>query len=423
MAPERPRLRPVEAFPIEHEGRRFLALRDPSGLAERTLLVAAEAAGLLVRLDGRHTLDDLVSAHFRDTGVLLARHEVERFVEMLDREHFLDSPAAARRRALLTEAYRAAPHRPAAHAGISYPADPEHLASHLAALERATHADVAAPDGGGQLLAIVAPHIDLRVGAATYVPAYRALAAAGGADVAVVLGVGHMGIPGLFAAGTLDFATPLGVARTDRAFVAELQAAFGDDLTAEELVFRTDHTVEFQVLFLQHVLGDAVRIVPLLASFGFEEARGDAAGRIDRFVAALRDTIARRRDEGARVVVVVSADLAHVGPRYGDPAPFDEEQLRGVEEADRAVLETVAAGDAAALLDRIAADRDRFRICGFSPLYTALGAIGARGGRLLAYGRGPTDGAGSICSYASLALYDRAAGAPGLPITDGGETR
>ncbi|HEY8367908.1 MAG TPA: MEMO1 family protein, partial [Thermodesulfobacteriota bacterium] len=202
MAPERPRLRPVEAFPIEHEGRRFLALRDPSGLAERTLLVAAEAAGLLVRLDGRHTLDDLVSAHFRDTGVLLARHEVERFVEMLDREHFLDSPAAARRRALLTEAYRAAPHRPAAHAGISYPADPEHLASHLAALERATHADVAAPDGGGELIAIVAPHIDLRVGAATYVPAYRALAAAGGADVAVVLGVGHMGIPGLFAAGT-----------------------------------------------------------------------------------------------------------------------------------------------------------------------------------------------------------------------------
>ncbi|HEY8368564.1 MAG TPA: AmmeMemoRadiSam system protein B, partial [Thermodesulfobacteriota bacterium] len=223
--------------------------------------------------------------------------------------------------------------------------------------------------------------------------------------------------------GTLDFATPLGVARTDRAFVAELSAAFGDDLTAEELVFRTDHTVEFQVLFLQHVLGDAVRVVPLLASFGFEEARGDAAGRIGRFVAALRDTIARRRDAGARVVVVVSADLAHVGPRYGDPAPFDEEQLRGVEEADRALLETVAAGDAAALLDRIAADRDRFRICGFSPLYTALGAIGARGGRLLAYGRGPTDGAGSICSYASLALYDRAAGAPGLPITDGGDTR
>ncbi len=405
MAPDRPRLRTVEALAVEYGGRRLLALHDPAGLAERILTVTADAAGLLGWLDGRHTLDDVVGAHFRATGVRLSRHEVERLVETLDREHFLDSPALARRRAALTDAYRAAAHRPAAHAGISYPARPEQLLARLAALEAEAVDGQAPAPRDAELLAIVAPHIDLRVGGATYVPAYRALAAAGGADLAVVIGVGHMGIAGLFAAGTLDFATPLGVARTDREFVAELSAAFGDDLTAEELVLRTDHTVEFQVLFLQRLLGDAVRVVPLLASFGHEEARGDAAGRVGRFAAALAETVARRRAAGARVVLVVSADLAHVGPRYGDPASFDDEQLGLVEEADRALLATVAAGDAAALLDRLSADGDRFRVCGFSPLYTALSAAGARRGRLLAYGRGPTDGAGSICTYASLALY------------------
>ncbi len=408
MSPDRPRLRAVEAFPLEHGGRRLVVLRDPSGIAERILSVSAEVAPILAFCDGRRTLDDLVAAHFRATGVLLARHEVERLLDSLDREHFLESEAFARRRAAVTEAYRAAPHRPPAHAGVSYPADPARLTARLAALDAQAQAqwgERPAAATGSELAAVVAPHIDLRVGGAAYVPAYRTLAAAGGADLAVVLGVGHSGIPGLFAAASLDFATPLGVARTDRAFVGELSAAFGEDLTVEELAHRTDHTVEFQVVFLQRTLGERCRIVPLLSSFGYEEAQGKSAGRIARFAAVLAETIARRRAAGERVVLVVSADLAHVGPRYGDPAPFEERALAAAEAADRALLETVVAGDPAAFLARISADRDRFRICGFSPLYTALRAAGARQGRLLAYGRGPTDGAGSICSYASLALY------------------
>lgn len=405
MAPERPHLRSVEAFPLEHGGRRLVALRDPAGIAERVVSVPVEAVSLLALCDGQHTLEDLVAAHLGETGILLARHEVEHLLETLDREHFLDSPAFARRRAAAVEAYRAAPHRAAAHAGISYPADPARLAARLAALEAEAGDGAVEGPPGADLVALVAPHIDLRVGGATYVPAYRALAAAGGADLAVVVGVGHGGIPGLFAATMLDFATPLGVMRTDRTFVSELSAAFGEDLTAEELVHRSDHTVEFQVVFLQRVLGGSCRIVPLLASFGYEAAEGAAAGRIARFAAALAETVDRRRARGERLVLVASADLAHVGPRYGDPEPFDRPALDEVERADRGLLEAVAAGDAGAFLGRVAADGDRYRVCGFSPIYTALRTVPARQGRLLAYGRGPTDGDGSICSYASLALY------------------
>ncbi len=112
-----------------------------------------------------------------------------------------------------------------------------------------------------------------------------------------------------------------------------------------------------------------------------------------------------RRARGERVVVVVSADLAHVGPRYGDPAPFDRLALLAVERADREMLGAVAAADAAGFLARVAADESARRICGFAPLYTALLAAGARRGRLLAYAQGASDGAGSVVSYASLALY------------------
>jgi AmmeMemoRadiSam system protein B len=403
----RPRLRPVEAFPIDLGGRRLIALRDPVGIAERIVTVSAELAVVLSRCDGSQTLDDLLAAHVRETGLLLARADLERVVGVLDREGFLESPAFAARKAALAAAYRATPHRPPAHAGVSYPEGRAALASRLAALER--EADRLYPDGSADPrapVAIVAPHIDLRVGGAAYVPAYRALRAAGGADLAVVLGVGHSGVPGLFAASGLDFATPLGVAPTDRAFVADLSEAFGADLTEEEFVHRGDHTIEFQVLYLQRFLGPACRVVAVLCGFGYGDALGDGdAAGVERFAAALAGAVARRRAGGERVVLIASADLAHVGPRYGDEAPLDPAALAEVERADREALDAVATGNARAFLARIAAARDRYRVCGFAPIYTTLLAAGARRGRLLAYGMGPTDGAGSLCSYASLALY------------------
>jgi len=34
-----PRLRPLEAFPVQHEGRRVLALRDPAGYTDAIVLL------------------------------------------------------------------------------------------------------------------------------------------------------------------------------------------------------------------------------------------------------------------------------------------------------------------------------------------------------------------------------------------------
>lgn len=39
MIDEAPRLRPIEAFPVEHEGQRLLALRDPAGYTPSILLL------------------------------------------------------------------------------------------------------------------------------------------------------------------------------------------------------------------------------------------------------------------------------------------------------------------------------------------------------------------------------------------------
>ena len=104
--------------------------------------------------------------------------------------------------------------------------------------------------------------------------------------------------------------------------------------------------------------------------------RSRAAGG-PRTIRACRDSSTRSprrsRRSGRRVAFVAGADLAHVGPRFGDPEPISADELQRVEREDRAMLGAVEAGDARGLLRRASPrDGDRRRICGLSPIYALL---------------------------------------------------
>ena len=64
------------------------------------------------------------------------------------------------------------------------------------------------------------------------------------------------------------------------------------------------------------------------------------------------------------------------------------------------MLEAVEAGDADAFFDSVRRDGDRRRICGLSPIYTLLRALGGARGTLRTYGQWP-DPEG-VVSFASL---------------------
>ena len=69
----------------------------------------------------------------------------------------------------------------------------------------------------------------------------------------------------MFTAATVDFQTPLGIAETDREFVNELGVELGFDPAAEELLHISEHVIEFQVIFLQHLFQGkhSFKIVPV----------------------------------------------------------------------------------------------------------------------------------------------------------------
>jgi AmmeMemoRadiSam system protein B len=289
-------------------------------------------------------------------------------------------------RALST--FRALPARPTACAGTVYPRDPAHLRRALDAwLDGARAAHVAPPR------LVVSPHIDYPRGAAGYARAAAALAAAA-ADVFVVFGTAHASPPHLFTLTRLDYATPLGSVPTDRAVVDALAGELGDDeLFADELCHVDEHSVELQLVLMKHVVRRPFTAVPVLCSTTAHLRDPERA--TSPFFQALSRALA-----GRRVCFVAGADLAHLGPRYGDQRPPSAAELAAFEAADRRTLAFVAAGDADGFHRDAVRNDARRRLCGIAPIYAALRAARAPAA-LLHYGQW-TDGVDSV-SFAAAA--------------------
>ena len=87
---DRPRLRPIEAFPVNHEGKTLVYLKDPLNLAA-PLGISPAGYFILAHLDGHHALIDIQEAYSKQFGDLLMSDELNGFVEMLDRNYYLAS--------------------------------------------------------------------------------------------------------------------------------------------------------------------------------------------------------------------------------------------------------------------------------------------------------------------------------------------
>ncbi len=392
MSALRPKLRHVEAFPIDHEGHRLIGLRDPSGYTASVLFVPVQLREIVARFDGHHSIDDIQAALLSRLGQIVPREQIESIATTLDEHGFLDSPAFADRRQTIEDGFRTAPSRPASHAGGSYPVDADELRTRLDGFfvpPAGPGAMASPPAGAPPVVGVIAPHIDFHRGGPAYAWAYRDAGERADADVFVIFGTYHGGMADPFALTRKDYDTPLGPALVDQDFVDALVRRAPLDCFASELAHRNEHSIEFQAVWLRYLFGQRreVAIVPILTSFAHEAmARGsgpEADPRVAKFLDALVDTADAR---GLRVAWIAGADLAHVGPRFGDPAPLDEAAMAAIEREDRAMLRTVEAGDARAFFESVAADRDRRRICGLSPIYSLLRVLRGRRGELRHYG-------------------------------------
>ncbi|WP_406696855.1 AmmeMemoRadiSam system protein B [Singulisphaera sp. Ch08] len=405
---DRPKLRPLSARRFEHQGQTYAAIADPLGVFLEPVLIPLDGYQWVVRhFDGETPLSEIQARVLRETGQLITTAQLEELVDQLDRALVLDGPTFA----AYHESYQREQVRPAALAGRSYAGTERALRSQLA--RYFAHAD-----GSGlpqpepqtvpaRLRGVLSPHIDFQRGGLVYTWSYKELVERSDADTFVILGVAHQYCRNRFALTRKDFETPLGRVPTNRDYVDRIASLAGQNLFEDELSHRTEHSIEFQVVFLQYLLGGIreFSIVPILVGSFHDlmDAGTDPIESADvrRFVEALH---AAEAAHGKKVAYIGGIDLCHVGPEFGDPELLDPEILAEVRSFDRAMLARAAARDAAGWFGTAAEIGNRWRVCGLAAAYTMLHAMGPARGTLLKYDQAVDDGRTCCVSFASLAF-------------------
>lgn len=398
-----PRLRSLELKWIEDGGKQVLLMRDPSGIAPHAATVLDWVALLLSFCDGQRSLAAIRAAFELRSGLAISQSQVENIFQQLDEALFLEGPRYQAARQGQPDSYRKAPSRRMSHADGIYPRTPEELFSYFDTFR----SNGAGPIPTGTVRGVISPHIDYQRGGPIYAQTWdRAARAIQDAEVVIIFGTDHAGSAGSLTLTRQNYATPLGVLPTDRDIVDAVAEAIGPEAAfAEELHHAGEHSIELAAVWL-HALrkGPPPRLVPVLCGsfYPFTEGDDDPA-TYKRFEQALQAL--RVATTGRGVLAVAAADLAHVGPAFGDPKPLGIDEKGKLTEADGRLLAAIRAGDAAGFFAQLRETRDRNRICGLPPIYLTLRFLGNARGEVVGYDQCPADSeGGSFVSIAGVLL-------------------
>ncbi len=371
-----PAHRPLDVTAFKSNRQLYFALRDLTGVAPRPVAMSLPGYFVLAHLDGGHDVAQIAAAFEREFGRGVAPDEILHVVHDLDQALLLqterfEAAYAAQRDAYLRGDVRDNRARsPDAHA----------LRSDI------LHRVLAQPPQprDAPVRGIIAPHLDYTRGAPCYATAFSALLAATPPDRFVILGTNHFGRGfDRLVATTRDFLTPLGRVETDRAFLAAVERRFGASICEHEFDHLAEHSIELPVQILQvGLVHRAFSIVPVLCPDPAACACQPGASYLARFAAALRAEL----DADPRpTVVIASADLSHVGQKFGETTPTDEAFLRLIEDSDRRHLQRLSEQGSAEFVSAVNASGNQTRICSVGALATLRATLHDRPLRLLAY--------------------------------------
>lgn len=408
-----PKLRwPIDLRLEKIDSSEILLISCPLGIADQPLGLVAAVAPIVAAFDGTRNIDD-ITASFSQYGVSLPM--VKELVRLLDEGLFLASPRFFAAEREMKESFSLSDKRPAALAGGAYPTDPAALMAKVDGYLNAPLDRVASEKIHGEMLALVAPHIDYRRGGSAYGAAYRNLRFENH-DLYILLGTAHQYSRHMFHLTRKDFQGPLGELACDKSFVRRLASLYGADRGfADEILHRREHSLELQTPFLKRLKPNA-EIVPILVG-GFHHLLSKGSPSVsdeyESFAGSLAMCVREEMAHGRRVCFIAGVDMAHVGRSFGDSGTLSPDVMREVEERDALYLDTISRQDKQAMFAHIAEDGDKRRICGFPTMYTLLDVLDrlqcSCGSELFEYGQAVNYDTDCAVTFAGMALYRKAA--------------
>jgi len=383
----------------EHPG---LFIRDPYRYSDAMLIIPPVLVECLQCFDGRQTDLDLRAALVRLTNSLEVGDLEQHLLETLSKAGFLEDQTFEQMQEERRREFAEKPVREPAHAGSAYPEDPAELRETMARYMEGEPAAIA----GGNLFGIAAPHVSPEGGWQSYRAAYSRLKPEYAGRTFVILATSHYGEPESFGLTRKNYRTPMGDARTDQRLVNQLAERGGAGIRMEDFCHSFEHTVELQVIFLQHMLGPDVKILPILCgSFARSLYQGGDPEDDDK-VKAFFDALGELRErEGDNLFWVLGVDMAHMGARYQDQfaAIAGEGVMSQVEVRDEERIASINRCDAAGFWDLVRENHDDLKWCGSAPFYTFLKTAPQARGELLHYEQWNIDER-SVVSFAGMAF-------------------
>jgi AmmeMemoRadiSam system protein B len=397
---DRPRLRPGLAILPDQRDPSYIVLYDKLRISPRQQRLTVLEFDWVRLFDGARTLHDIQAEAVRQAGILMPLDAFADLARRMDEALFLDGP---RFRELLE-----GPVREPSCIGC-YEGDPE-------ALRRQVWRLFTGPGGpglpqetrpDGPLRAALLPHIDYGRGGTTFAWGFKEVFERTDASLFVVIGTAHYSAH-RFTLTRKNFKTPLGIVPTDQLFIDRLVRHYGDGLFDDEVTHLPEHSIELEVVFLQYLYEKRrpIRIVPLLVGpfqdCVLRDTAPSAKADIACMVEALRQVEA---ESGEPVCYIISGDLAHIGPKFGDSQPVQDGELEHSRRQDSALIRHAEATDMTRYFQVIADEGDRRRICGLPPTFVTLAATQPSSGKLLHYDQYVHPRRFESVSFASMAFY------------------
>jgi len=430
----KPRVRPIQAFPVKQGEQMMLGLGDPQKISSRVIFASPVIQHLLPAMNGLRDVQTIVD----EIGHGLTRETLESLISQLDTAGLLEGPNFEKLLSEMRAEFDESPVLPPASTSmfadalvaeeIGESVTPEQkielggkkLAEAFDAWISQSLKPVEDPSFNALPRAIFVPHLDYPRGWHNYSQAYGRLRVVDRPTRIVILGTNHFGMGTGVVGCDKGYETPIGTCPLDEDFLVLLNDKLGTENSEKLLANRYDHerehSIELHIPWIQHIFGaDASgNHVPVFSALVHDPVRNngesyDGTGlALEPFVEALKSAIGSA--EGS-TLIVASADLSHVGPAFGDQQKLtaDESDAQAKEFRDKVIkhdqdmLKLVTEAKGPELVSSLAWQQNPTRWCSVGNITATLMATDAEKVRLLSYaGAGDQNSGSMVTSFAGV---------------------
>jgi AmmeMemoRadiSam system protein B len=320
---------------INLNGKNLFLVSDPYKISN-DFIVSPIVVLVLSLLNGNNSLSDIKSTIFRLTGIIPIDDELYNLIKFFEDNLFLLDDKFNNAYKNEIENLRKKGFLRGSLMGISYPDDPAKAEEFL--FNNNIDNNLNIDEISNQIIALIIPHMDLKVARETYFKAYKLLLnnlVKNKIDIenVFILGVSHYYHKNPISVFPLDFETPFGILKTNKELIEKinnnLKKILGSeyfDLFEDILIYKSEHSIEAQIPYIKlletklyenkvNKINKELKVIPMIISYGNIELFNKI---IDSFLSEI---------DINRTIFISSIDLSHVGKKFGDNNSFDPEKF------------------------------------------------------------------------------------------------